>query len=439
MSLNIEQKQLQKQTTATLQLISLLQMTAAELQTYLERAVQENPVIDIISTSPDSYDEPFHASRRNALNDSAYDDEPELADPKSANMLSLYNDLCLQADSLKLCPELSSAVKFLARSLDKRGYLPQSDYAAISSVLGEPLAEKALSVLQSLSPAGIGARCLQECLHIQLKQLQEDTSLAETIVMEHIELVAKGHFKQISKLCKAPLSSVHQACALIRTLNPKPCCSYEAGSEVVYILPDILLDDNGALSLSSKNSPTLSINPYYRKMLETCSEPDVAAYLKDKFRAAELLTSNIQRRNRTILQCTAAIINKQKDFFASNGQKPLCPFTQAQLAKQLDLSESTVSRIVCGKYIMCSFGTFALSHFFPSALGHEEHSVSSTDVKQRIQSLISSEDKTSPLSDQDIVNILSSEGIAISRRTVSKYRIQMNIPGTFARKSVNCN
>lgn len=434
MALKTEQKTSHKQTAATIHLMNLMQMNEVELLNYIEGVMQENPVFDAEQLT--GHDGVFRARRQDALKGSSDDDRPDFADPRATDLLSLYEDVCLQLDSLAEDKTILKATKAMASNLDEHGYLDREDFDLFSAAVGSSVADRALALLQSLTPAGIGARDLGECLCLQLRRLPEDTTLAEMIAENHLELLSKGHFQQISKLCGASTSDVRHACTLIQSLNPKPGSTYDSYQEIQYVVPDLLLDKSGNLSLNSTYMPKLRFSDYYSNLLDECTDATVIEYLNDKFQQAELLMNNLQRRSSTILSCMKAIMEVQKPFFIMQGKAALRPMTQAQLAQMTGLSESTISRVIKNKYIQCSFGTYPLSSFFSSGLGDDEQSVSSSHVKDRISALIESEDKTSPLSDQDISAALSREGISVSRRTVAKYRQQLNIPGVFSRKIV---
>lgn len=432
MSLNLNQKAVQKQKPSTIQLMGMIQMNAEELHSYLDRMMQENPVFEVEPYAVPAVS--YRAPKRDLLRQTEDSELPEPADRASGELLSLYRDVCIQLDILRPEPPLLRAARFLAANMDERGYITREDYLFASERFGEELAGEALEMIQSLSPPGIGARSLAECLYLQLRATPGDTELAEKIAAENLELVSKGHFQQICKIYAASMSQVRQACELIRGLDPFPARGYGNSFEVQYVMPDLFMDKDGAVRLNSDSVPKLNMSEYYRSMLENNKDPEVVEFLNDKFRQAEQLVDNIQRRSSTILRCMNAIVAHQKAFFISQGHAALNPLTQVQLARQLELSESTISRVVNSKYIQTEFGIFPLSSFFTVAVGGGEQQVSSLDVKDRIRNLVDNEDKKAPLSDQDICDALSREGVPVSRRTVAKYRQQLNIPSTFARK-----
>lgn len=431
MKTKLEQKLIQKQAPATLQLITMLQMNSLEFQNYIEKTIEENPVFDF--EPPQIFDLGYKFVGKGRRTDTTDIDPLTLIKTQPA-VTSLYEDICMQLDSSRNGVGAVRAVKLMARHLDSRGYLAEQDYSVFASDMGEDKALKALKLLQSLSPAGIGARSLAECLCLQLERMPECSSLCTEIAAKHLELMSKGHFKQIAKLCNASVNEVQQACQIIRSLDPKPARGFETQDRAEYVLPDFMLEEDGRLLLGQSYSPKLSLSTYYRDMLNDEAAPEIKEYLEQKFRQAEQLITNIEKRNHTAFKCMQAIMEKQRSFFEGRGKNPLKPLTHADIAELTGYSESTISRVVNGKYIQCSFGTYPLSYFFSAALTRGEQSVSSDDARGRISELVEHEDKSAPLSDQDIVELLVKEGIGISRRTVAKYRQQLGIPGTYARK-----
>ena len=431
MSLSITLKQHQKLSPTTIQLISILQMNTVELQSYIESEIQENPMFELEELPV--HDVGFYAPRRNALKDNTLSLE-NYSRAEREMPRSLYQDICIQLETLKGRKQYIPTAKLLAGLLDDRGYLSDEDFETVCNFNGKENAEEALKILQRLSPAGIGARSLSECLLIQLIRMPQNTDLEIEIAKSHLELMSKGHYSRISKLTGASLSKVQKACAVIRTLDPKPGNMYAQNNQINYVIPDIYLDESGKLSLNIRHVPKLNYNNYYLELLKDSYDQELSEYLQKKLQQAEQLIGNLHRRGTTILRCAEAIVQYQSPFFDSQGKHSLLPMTQAQLAELTELSESTVSRTINGKYIQCPFGIFPLNHFFSTALNIGEQNISNTDVKERIRLLIDTEDKFSPLSDQDIADQLSADGIAVSRRTVAKYRHQLNIPGTYIRK-----
>lgn len=432
MAIKLEQKTSQKLSPSAIQLVSMIQMSCAELCSYIDSIAQENPVFELEPIREHSTD--FSAPRRSSLSIGSDDDPAELIPQELIGFESLKQDICAQIESLKPNKNLLKNARFLANLLDDRGYIPRPDYEIAADLMGEQAADEALKLIQSLSPVGVGARDLSECLCLQLRRMQENTALAEKIAQEHLELMSKGHYLRLARLTNADPIAVQLACAQIRALDPKPGSKYDSGRCADYVIPDLFLESNGEISINAGRIPSLNISNYYKTLLETDCDPEVRDYLSVKFRQAEQLMSNIHRRNQTILQCAEAIVHSQSEFFSSRGTGSLVPLTQAQIAESLGLNESTVSRAISGKYIQCPFGAYSLDSFFGAGIGDPGHQTSACSVKERLRQIVAAEDSAAPLSDQDIADMFASEGVRISRRTVAKYRQQMNIPGTFARK-----
>ena len=430
MALILEQKISEKASPAVIQLVTMIQMTSAEMNGYINEIAQENPVFELEPISV--HDIGIRAPRRNALK--TYDMETEgFSEPEYSEADTLYYDICMQLESARPGKALLANAKFLAGFLDDSAYIAQEDFAFAVSILGEASANEAIKLIQNMSPAGVGARDLSECLCLQLRRLPENTDLAEKIAENYLDILSKGHYLKIARLLGANSMAVQTACTQIRSLNPRPGSIYESNIITEFINPDLFVEDNGDVSLNVTRIPKIRINNYYRNLLKESDDPEVLTYLNEKFQQADSLASNIQLRNSAILQCTKAIVQWQQSFFSYGDRGLIVPLTRSQIASQTGLSESTVSRAVAGKFIQCIHGTYPLSSFFSAALDGGETQMASTAIRERIKAMISGEDKTEPLSDQGIADILSQDGILLSRRTVAKYRQQLNIPGTFAR------
>lgn len=416
---------------AVIQLVTMIQMTSAEMNGYINEMAQENPVFELEPIPV--HDIGIRAPRRDALK--TYNMEAEdFPEREYTEADTLYHDICMQLESARPGKTLLTNAKLLAGFMDDRAYITQDDFACAVSILGEASANEAIKLIQSMSPAGVGARNLSECLCLQLRRLPENTVLAEKIAENYLDLLSKGHYLKIARLVGANSAEVQTACTQIRSLNPRPGSIYENNDITEFISPDLFVEDNGEVSLNANRIPKICISNYYRNLLKESDDPEVLTYLNEKFRQADSLVSNIQLRNSAILRCSKAIVQWQQSFFNCGDKEAIVPLTRSQIAGKTGLSESTVSRAVAGKYIQCIHGTYSLGSFFSSTLNSGEIQMASAAIKERIKAMISGEDKTEPLSDQGIADILSQDGILLSRRTVAKYRQQLNISGAFARK-----
>jgi RNA polymerase sigma-54 factor len=326
-------------------------------------------------------------------------------------------------------------------NIDENGYLCSS-VEEIASTLGYPPAqvEKVLDVVQGFDPSGVGARTLKECLLIQIRQLNLGASLVETIINQHLEDLEKKRYPQIAKSCNAGLEEVLHAARVIEHLEPKPGRPY-ASTDNLYIIPDVfVLKSEGkyVVLLNDDGLPKLRISPYYRSLLRTKEKVADATrnYLEEKFRSALWLVRSIEQRNRTISLVANSIVKFQHEFL-EKGMSHLKPLILKQVADDISMHESTVSRVTTNKYMYTPQGIFELKFFFNSSLprmGNDQESLSSIAVREMIRKLVSEEDSRRPLRDQEIVEKLKEQQIEIARRTVTKYRAWLKIPPASRRK-----
>ena len=300
-------------------------------------------------------------------------------------------------------------------------------------------AEEGLRVVQQLDPPGVGARTLAEALKIQMDFLGLEEPLLELIIVDHLDDVAANHFRKISRALKVSEPQVREAVDLLRSLNPRPAGAYSPGPSPGYIVPDVTVrrfDDEWLIIPNNDSIPTLRVSPRYRSMLRSGSEADdeTRRYLKDKIRSAESFIKNIDRRKDTVSRITQIILEVQSEFF-DDGKGPLRPLRLEDVAVELGVHLSTVSRGVTGKYMATPYGLFELKHFF--AGGYRTSTgmdIASTSIKQRLRELVADEDVSKPLSDQKLAELLSAEGVTVARRTVAKYREELGIDPSWARR-----
>ncbi|SMC56360.1 RNA polymerase factor sigma-54 [Papillibacter cinnamivorans] len=453
MELNMHLKQTTTLSPQMLQSMEILQMGSQELLDYVEELVQENPTIEVEETykkqdefsllkrklewleSVDSQNRYYHQM-----------DTEDTVDPISAygsqtdNEDNLYFYILSQLRLMDLPPDIGGAANYIVESLDGSGYLDE-DVPAIAKRLGIPeeTTARALRLVQSLDPAGIGAHSLQECLLLQLDRREGDYSLARAIIREHLDSVGKNRFGLIAKQLNVSAEQVHAACALIKGLNPRPGAGFSARENLIYINPDIFVvnfPDHFELLINDYFFPTLNISSYYRSLLKETEEDEVKEYLSGKVRQAKWVVKSIEQRRSTLLRCAECILDIQKSFFRL-GPGHLVPMSLADIASRLSLHESTICRAVKDKYIQCSSGVYPLSYFFSRALSNTSgcsSALSPDHAKARIKKLIEEENKKKPLSDRKLSELLLQDGLEISRRTVAKYRDELGIPSTAGRK-----
>lgn len=452
MELSLKQKQQLSQ--QQMQSIEILQLSTLELEQYLQKLAEENPVIDLEpQKEPERSPESDSVFRRlEWLEDNDYQNryyqsvERDNLDPfyqvGTAGGLeeTLSSFLRRQLQRLHLDRAMEELVDYLISCLDDDGYfrIPLAELAAELRVPLFRLAS-ALNVLRSLEPAGVGAETLSQCLELQLARVQY-TGPALDIVRRHLEALSRHHYREIAAKLSIPVEQVHAAKQVIQELDPKPGLIFAREEYIPYVQPDlsvVLKDGRYCAQAVREPSAAFQINGYYRKLYKESEDSQTREYLAGKLRQAEQVLGSMQRRESTLKRCAQAVIDHQQEFFRS-GPQALVPLHMAQIAQELELHESTVSRAIREKYLQCTFGVFPLRYFFSNCAASADDTAqpaSATAAKVLLQKLIQEEDPARPLSDQKIADLMARMGCPISRRTVAKYRDELNIPGTFGRKS----
>ncbi|MDZ7373161.1 MAG: RNA polymerase factor sigma-54 [candidate division KSB1 bacterium] len=323
--------------------------------------------------------------------------------------------------------------EYIIWNLNASGYLTM-DVESIAEALGvDPeVVERVLEVIQHFDPPGIAARNLQECLLIQLMEKPNRDELAVEILRNHFDDLVNRRFEKLAKKLGVPVERIGEALEHIRKLNPKPGEGY-VSIESQYVIPDLTVtkeDGEFKVTLNDWNIPNLRINQQYRKLLldKSKSSREAREYIRKRLESARWLINSIHQRRATILRVMEAIVRRQRDFF-ENGPEYLKPMVLKDIADDIGMDISTVSRVTSGKYVQTDWGIFELKYFFSEGLRSDDgEEVSNKTIKQRIRQIIEEEDKRRPLSDQEIADLLKKEGLNVARRTVAKYREQMNIP-----------
>ncbi len=352
---------------------------------------------------------------------------------------SLTDHLLWQLRMKDLDPDEKAVASRLLGNMDEDGYLKLDvEEVAFRSGMDFEVVDSALRRIQELEPPGVGARDLRECLLLQLRVLGEENSLVAEIVRDHLDLLEARRFDKIAKETKSPVEAVMEAAADISNLEPKPGRNYGEG-DVRYITPDVYVHRDGdeyAVTLNDEGLPRLRVSSYYRRVLGTDGGVDAKRFINKKMRSAQWLISCIQRRQQTLLMVASSIVQFQRDFL-DKGVDFLRPLVLKQVADDIKMHESTVSRATANKYIHTPQGIFELKYFFTSSVkGADDSDVSAEAVKNRIRMIISVEDAKRPLSDQKIAKMLGVEKIDIARRTVAKYREMMGILPSPKRRQV---
>lgn len=453
MGLELSQKQRQSLSPKMIQSTAVLQMDAQELLQYLETSVQENPVLEFDDQFREFWDENDKVPRKpNRLEltdfqNREYKHQDETTwDPfcryagGDDQEETLKDHLSAQLKALNLHPAVLDCAHFLLDCLDSNGWLTESLHI-LACEMNQPLSliEKALKVVQSLEPAGIGARSLSECLSLQLLRRIPVDHLALCIAQDYLEALAQHHYGLIARETKTDQEEVRRAAALIRTLDPRPGSAFSVFESPRRIIPDIIvnrMNDQWEISVNDRFLPALSINTYYTRMLKENDDVQVKEYLAEKVRQARWIIQAIEQRQSTLLACAEEIVFAQENFFKQGA--PLNPMTMAILAQKLGVHESTVSRAVNGKYLQCPRGTYPISYFFSRHLGYAEGSAASSNgAKEMLKALIAQENKSKPLSDQKICERMAERGCIVSRRAIAKYRAELGIPGATGRKQIS--
>ncbi|MBC9890358.1 MAG: RNA polymerase factor sigma-54 [Opitutae bacterium] len=352
--------------------------------------------------------------------------------------ISLQEHLMGQAKLSDLDEEQIEAMGFLIGSLDDRGYLTAS-LLELSLLSRKPLGKlkEAHRVLKTLDPPGIGAEDLQDCLLIQLKQRDRENSLAARVVKHHFNLLPRRRIPEIAKRTGNGLGEVEDAIEEIATLDPSPGRKFSDDTNHV-VTPDVTVEkDNGywTVSLNDEYIPRLRISNVCKEIIARGNlSKEEKEYIREKIRSGKFIINSIEQRQQTIEKITRCILTFQKDFF-EDGLGKLRPLTMIQVAEEVGVHETTVSRAIAGKYIKTPHGLFPLKYFFtPGYSSGDGESLSNTTIKEMVAQIIDAEDPAKPFSDQVVVNKLKGKDIEIARRTVAKYREELGIPPTYLRR-----
>src|SRR3954452_18416078 len=451
------------------QAIKLLPMSTLELADLLNQEMVENPLLEEVPTEElqpaeqqqqqeKPADQPA-AEKGDSWDDADYeyffgdylDDGYRSRTPSEVKELppientlssaaSLFDhllwQLSLQTDDERL-KEIGGAI---LGNLDDDGYLVAS--VEEIAAMGEwPVAdvERALQHVQTFDPIGVAARDLQECLWLQIRHLGFEGTPTEKIVTEHLRLLQNHQVPEIARKLGISLDDLKEHVEIIRNLDPKPGSRYNP-SQSQYVIPDVYVvkvEDQYVAALNEDGLPQMRISPVYRRLLDKGTNEnndETRAYVKDKFRSALWLFKSVEQRQKTIHKVANSIINFQRDFL-DHGIEHLRPLVLRDVANDIGMHESTVSRVVTNKYMHTPQGVFEMKYFFHSGISSSYgESVSSVTIKQRIRKIIENEDPRKPLSDSKIVSILQREGLVLARRTIAKYREELKIPTSNQRK-----
>ncbi|HEY8930258.1 MAG TPA: RNA polymerase factor sigma-54 [Mucilaginibacter sp.] len=486
---NLQQKLLQKLSPQQIQFIKLLQVPTVSLDTRIKEELEENPALEDLSLTnlnepeeaypdrdpeEDTYNSDEEKGEVDEFNIDDYlqednlneygsrydqngDDEDDRKEIPIAVQSSFFESLQQQLDLLPLTEKDFMIGKQIIGSLDDDGYLRRpitsltDDLAFSQNVFAEDdEVEEMLKVIQGFDPPGVGARSLQECLLIQLRKKEVDPIIKKAIlVVEHyLDEFTRKHYDKLEKALNMSSSELRAVVNEILKLNPKPGDSNEINTKQMQVIPDFHITNNDGvliLTLNSKNAPELRVSRSYQEMFEhydKASQKDkklkeAVQFVKQKLDSAKWFIDAIKQRQQTLLKTMNAIMQYQYEFFLTGDDKNLKPMILKDIADRINMDISTVSRVANSKYVQTEFGTFLLKSFFSEAIQTESgEEVSNKEVKKILEEHIGKEDKRHPLADEKLTEILKEAGYNIARRTVAKYREQMNIPVARLRKEL---
>ncbi|MDR2083387.1 MAG: RNA polymerase factor sigma-54 [Bacteroidales bacterium] len=489
----LQLKQQQKLSPQQIQLMKLLQLPVMALEQRIKEEIEENPVLEDVSdigttddyeegeasATNDEYDEAsdYESDETDSDNEFSFEDyisddddeipayklytnnvskDDERKEIPIASRKSFLDFLQEQILMLDLDSEQYIVAEYIIGNLNESGYLNR-DLTFLSDDLittegievSTKEIEMVLSKIQTLDPPGVGARNLQECLLIQLKRLPQDENvvLATAIIEKCIDEFTKKHYNKILSKLKINEEQLKDAEKVILKLNPKPGNSMsETAKTIGYIIPDFIVnivDGEPVLSLTSQNVPELKIKNSYISMLRNLnnsseeSKKEAVAYIKQKIESGKTFIDLINQRQKTLMNTMQTIIELQYDFFVTGDEIKLKPMVLKDIADKIEMNISTVSRVINSKYVRTPYGTFLLKYFFSEAMENDSgEEVSTREIKAIMQECVNNEDKNKPMTDDELMEYLNKKGYPIARRTVAKYRQQLNIPVARLRKQI---
>lgn len=424
-------------TQGLVQAISLLQYSMFDLSNYIQEKANENPLIDV----EDHYTKDIIVDKVQVKStEFTYNHNDSTLSPFDfidGERRNLHDHLINQIHLQHLSKIEVERLSYFIFHVNEDGYLTQN----VKGLCGEleiptEEGEHLLLLLQSLEPVGVGARNLQECLLLQLRKKSARDMVAEVIVSHYIEMFAARQWKMIAKELSITLHEIQKVHDLIQTLQPRPGVNYSSDVPK-YIIADVsVIEVDGELivTVNDEYMPKVRLNAEYKSLL-TEKNIDIHHYIKEKYEELQWLLKSINQRQVTLYRVAKAIVEVQKDYFYQ-GSQALKPLTLRQIAEEIDIHESTVSRITSNKYIETPRGLFELKYFFTNAISGTHNSpTTSSYVKEIIKGIIEKENKLKPLSDQTIMQLLNQDHqIDLSRRVIAKYRDDINIPSSSNRK-----
>ena len=436
--LDIVQSQKLVMTTQLKQSLDILNMSNLELEEQIKKDAQENPVLELESTESIDWGTFIKKNIKN-YNIKHYDLDNEITLENIIKYeINLYDYVKSQLVFLKLNKKEIKVCEYIVDCLDIDGYLSCDEKHIIQELnIDEKYFYKCLKYIQQLEPIGIGARDLSECLLIQMENENTKDDILKSIIVEDLNLIGQNKIKLLSKKYNINMEKCLKYIEKIKEFNPKPGRIY-SNEKTIYVQPDVIvrkINDEFIVYMNDRDNFHISINNYYKNILNSNNLDEKSRkFIKNKLNYALNLLKNIETRKSTILKIADVIVKRQKDFF-DKGKKYIKPMKLKDIALDLGYHESTISRGINNKYMLTPYGLFEFKYFFSKAIeSEEEKGTSSRKVKNMIKELIDKENKLKPLSDDKICKLLKEEGITLARRTVAKYREEMNILSSSKRK-----
>ena len=482
--LGLTQSLQQKLSPLQIQMIRMLESTTLEIEERIQQELDENPLLEEVEGETSRREELPSENEDHDETDSAYDDadfrmsdyktdddtpgyklndnnysDEERKESPLAESVSLHDLLHDQLRLKNIEEDIEELAEYVIGNIDHDGYLRREAESMVDDYMfqtGKQVPDEkmrdAVKAVQSLEPAGIGAYDLQECLLLQLERKKQNTPVANArkILENNFDDFSKKHYDKIMKKYSLSEDSLREVIAEIVKLNPKPGSSFDSsmGSTSVQIIPDFTVeceDGELVLSLNDRNIPELRISEDYANQLESLSKgknmteanKNAALFIKQKVDSAKWFISSVKQRQETLRKTMQAIITKQHDFFMTGDETKLRPMVLKDIANATGFDISTISRVSNSKYVMTDFGVLPLKSFSSESMTTVDgEEVSNKEIKKILEECVQNEDKRSPLTDDRISEILKEHGYVIARRTVAKYRKQLNIPVASLRKEI---
>ena len=477
---NLNFKLSQKLSPQQIQLMKLIQLPTQAFEQKIAQEIDENPALesgkeekkedDEFSNEEEEYKDTDNElnideylsddeipNYRTQSNNYSADDDDDKAIPYAAGK-SFHQHLKGQLNTFRFTEKERQIAEFLVGSIDDSGYIRREvidivdDLAFTANVYSdEEEVKHVLMKIQQLEPAGVGARDLKECLILQLKQKKQKPVriLAINILEKSFDHFAKKHYKNLMQKFDITQEQLKEAISQISKLNPKPGGIFVGNTKIVeQIVPDFtirIVEDQLELTLNSRNAPELHVSPQYSNMLKgyaaskekSKSQKDAVFFIKQKLDAAKWFIDAIKQRQQTLMFTMTAIMNRQKEYFLTGDELKLKPMILKDIADKINMDVSTISRVASSKYVNTPYGTKLIKFFFSESMKNDQgDDISTKEIKKILQNIIANENKKKPLTDEKLSALLKEKGYLLARRTVAKYREQLNIPVARLRKEI---